>query len=213
MFGPKSLEFPRPRTLLGRMFRSSLGLAAIGAVAALAVVTLEGPICTVDAEFTRVFCSSNGEVVRSNAILGVMFGYVAYLLAGPVLHGHNRLLLHSHNTAWVHAVANWVGRLTGGINPMTPGWSDVAQAAIEANHEYNRHNLVTFFLIVAGTILYAVGIFTPWLVADRFSSSWHIEAMIGVLVVVYIFVATTFVWVALCVLAEQAHKEDAAEEA
>ena len=211
MFGPKSLEFPSPLKLVGRIVRSSFFLLVIGGTAAVAVGALQGHLCDLigsQTQWSEFACSAQYSTHRLTSAMLTMSLYLAYLLAGPVLHGHNRIVVHSHDTAWVHAVSNWVSRLTGGINPMTPGFSDVVSAATNANHSYYKHNIVTFLVIFLGTVLYALAIFTPWVVIDGYLPGPYTTTMVWLLTVIYIFVATMFLWLGIKVLSQIRHRHD-----
>ena len=210
MLTEKSITLPSALQLTGSLAARGLETFVIGSAAAIAVAGIEGGYCHASPFFQvtkEYLCVAGPGADRDDDSLLVIGLYCLWLFFRPLHRSHDAILVFAHHTSWVHAVANWLSRLKGIVNPQTD-FQELINASSKVIHEYQRNNLVAFVGVVFSTVLLCPLLLAPWKFAIHAMPDIRAFQMVfASLVVAYLPILYSFVMLGWRIVSERGHSE------
>jgi len=210
MLTEKSLALPSAVHLTGSLAARGIEIFVVGSAAAMSVTAIQGGYCDWSPHIDMVhnaLCTSDLSADREKYSLFAIGVYFLWLFFMPLHRSHDAILVFSHHTSWVHAVANWLSRLKGIVNPQTD-FQELINASSKVIHAYQRNNLIAFVGVVLVTLLFCPFLLAPWEFASRtMPDIRHLQWVSAALVVAYLPILYSFVTLGWRIISERGHSE------
>jgi hypothetical protein len=210
MLTEKSITLPSAVHLTGSLAARGIEIFVVSTAAAISVTAIQGGYCELSPHFDlakKVLCTSDLAGDREEYSLFAIGIYFLWLFFMPLHKSHDAILVFSHHTSWVHAVANWLSRLKGIVNPQTD-FQELINASSKVIHAYQRNNLVAFAGVVSVTLLLCPFLLAPWEFAARtMPGIRHLQWVSAALVVAYLPILYSFVTLGWRIVSERGHSE------